>query len=268
MVRPIRTVRHLRAGGRAARAAGVGLEEQLRLRQGRRHDLERPRGCVDEQPDPVGQRVLRQPVRLRLGTLEEPGRRPAVASDEPGGPGSGAGRARSVEAHGTDDGHDGHRAEDRPGLPGDLQALPREPRPVRRRVRPRLVQAAPPRHGPGGPLPRPVGARRGAALAGPAPRRRSRPRRRRRRRGPQGQDRRRRPVGVAARVHRVGVGIDLPRHRQAWWRQRRSDPPVAAGRVGRQRHRPACRAWCRRSRASSRTSTARSRVARRSRWPT
>ena len=54
------------------------LEEQLRLRQGRRHDLQRPRGCVDEQPDPVGQRLLRQPVRLRLGT--HAGARPAPSS--------------------------------------------------------------------------------------------------------------------------------------------------------------------------------------------
>ena len=61
-------------------------------------------------------------------------------------------------------------------------------------------------------------------------------RRRRRRGGAQGQDRRCRPVGVAARVHRMGVGIDLPRHRQARRRQRSAHPPVAAGRMGHQRH--------------------------------
>ena len=105
---------------------------------------------------------------------QEPGRGTAVAADEPGGPGGGAGGARPVEAHGTDDGDDRHRDEDRPGLHGDLAALPREPRPVRRCLRPRLVQVAAPRHGPGRPLPRPVGARRGADLAGPDPRRRPR----------------------------------------------------------------------------------------------
>ena len=67
-----------RARGRAARAAGVRLEEQLRQRQGWRHDLQRAGGCVDQQPDPVGQRLLREPVRLRVGADEEPGRRAAV----------------------------------------------------------------------------------------------------------------------------------------------------------------------------------------------
>ncbi len=46
-----------------------------------------------------------------------------------------------------------------PGLPRDRQAVPREPRSARRRVRPGLVQAAPPRHGPGDPLRRSAGAR-------------------------------------------------------------------------------------------------------------
>jgi catalase-peroxidase len=65
-------------------------------------------------------------------------------------------------------------------------ALPREPRPARRRVRQGLVQAAAPRHGPGLALPRPVGAR-AAAVAGPGPRGRPRADRRRRHRRPQGQ---------------------------------------------------------------------------------
>ena len=38
------------------------------------------------------------------------------------------------------------------------RALPQEPRPVRRRLRPRLVQADPSRHGAEGALPRPGGA--------------------------------------------------------------------------------------------------------------
>ena len=49
------------------------------------------------------------------------------------------------------------------------QALPREPGRVRRRLRARLVQADPPRHGADRPLPRPGGPVRGADLAGPGP---------------------------------------------------------------------------------------------------
>ena len=46
-----------------------------------------------------------------------------------------------------------------------------DPKAVRGRFRPRLVQAHPPRHGPEGPLSRPGGPRRGSDLAGPGPRR-------------------------------------------------------------------------------------------------
>ena len=73
---------------------------------------------------------------------------------------------------------------------------------------------------------------------------------------------------LPAGVDRVGVGVDLPRHRQARRRQRGADPPLAAGRVGRQRHVRRRRGCCRPSKASSRSSTARRRAARRSRWPT
>ena len=73
---------------------------------------------------------------------------------------------------------------------------------------------------------------------------------------------------VAARVHRMGVGIDLPRHRQARRRQRSAHPPVAAGRMGHQRHVRCVARGRPHSRASSRTSTVRSRAARRSRSPT
>ena len=69
-------------------------------------------------------------------------------------------------------------------------------------------------------------------------------------------------------VDRVGVGRQLPRHRQAWRRQRRAHPPRAAEGLGGQRARPSWRVCCRPSRASSRTSTARSRAARRCRSPT
>ena len=48
----------------------------------------------------------------------------------------------------ADDADDRPRPEGRPDLRAHLAALPRAPRPARRRVRPGLVQAAAPRHGP------------------------------------------------------------------------------------------------------------------------
>ena len=77
--------------------------------------------------------------------------------------------AHDPTKHPTDDAHHRPVAALRPDLRADLAALPRAPDELRRRVRPRLVQAHPPRHGPGGALPRPGGARREADLAGPDP---------------------------------------------------------------------------------------------------
>ena len=110
---------------------------------------------------------------------------------------------------------------------------------VRGRLRPRLVQADPPRHGPDRALPRPGGPGRDAAVAGPAPGGDARARRRRGRRRPQGPDPRLGPDGVPAGLHRVGVGLVLPRQRQARRRQRCADPPRAAERLGGQRPRRA-----------------------------
>ena len=75
---------------------------------------------------------------------KSPGRRPPVDPEEPRGAGHRAGRPRSVEAPRADDGDVGHRDDRRPGLQGDLAAVLREPRPVRRRVRAGVVQAAAP----------------------------------------------------------------------------------------------------------------------------
>ena len=63
-------------------------------------------------------------------------------------------------------------AEDGSDLRADREALPREPRPARRRVRQGVVQAVAPRHGTRLALPRPVGSG-AAAVAGPRPRGRS-----------------------------------------------------------------------------------------------
>ena len=90
--------------------------------------------------------------------------------------------------------------------------------------------------GPVSPLPRPVGAR-AAAVAGPGAGRRPRARGRRRHRRPQGEGPRLGPLGRPAGGDRLGVGLDLPRHRQARRRQRRPHPARAAARLGGQRAR-------------------------------
>ena len=120
------------------------------------------------------------------------------------------------------------------------QALPREPAGVRGRLRPRVVQADAPRHGPDRALPRPGGPGRDADLAGPGPEGRSRADRRRGRRRPQAPDPRLRPDRLAAGLHRVGVGVDVPRQRQARRRQRGAHPARAAAQLGGQRPR---RSW-------------------------
>ncbi len=175
---------------------GLGWKNTLRQRQGRRRDHQRPRGHLDRHADPVGQRLLREPVRLRVGADQEPGRRATS-----GRPKDGAGADTVPDPDGSpnkrsaDDADHRPVAALRPGLRADLAALPRAPGRVRRRVRPGLVQADPPRHGPDPALPRPAGPAGGADLAGPGARGRPRAGRRRRHRRAQGADPRLRPVG-------------------------------------------------------------------------
>jgi hypothetical protein len=57
---------------------GFGWPMQLRQRQGRRRDHQRPGSHLDEDADEVEQQLLREPVRLRMGTHQEPRRRPPV----------------------------------------------------------------------------------------------------------------------------------------------------------------------------------------------
>ncbi len=71
---------------------------------------------------------------------------------------------------------------------------------------------------------------------------------------------------LAAGHHGVGVGGELPRHRQARRRQRRPDSPGAAAKTGRSTSRPSWPRCCRCSRRSSRSSTAAG--GSRCRWPT
>ncbi len=80
-------------------AQGLRLEEQLRHRQGRRRDHERPRGHLDHHADEVEQRLLQAPLRLRVGADEEPRRRAPVEAEGERGRRHGAARPRRVEAH-------------------------------------------------------------------------------------------------------------------------------------------------------------------------
>ena len=157
---------------------------------------------------------------------------------------TGARRAQPGPPRADDDDHGRHGDEGRPELPRDLRALPRRSGGLRRRLRPRLVQAVPPRHGAQGPLPRPRGAGRGPDLAGPAPTRGLRAHRRGRRRRAQGQDRRirpdrspnwSRPPGPPPRPIAAPTIAAAPTARASGWRRRR---------IGRSTSRPAAAPGC------------------------
>ena len=156
--------------------------------------------------------------------------------------------------HAPDDADDGPRAAGGSDLRADREALPRAPRPARRRVRQGVVQAAAPRHGTRLALPRPVGPG-AAAVAGPRPRRRSRADRRRGHRRPQGarsspRDCRSRswspPPGRRRRASAAPTSAAAPTARGSASRRRRT---------GRSTSRPSWPRCCRRSSRSSRTST-------------
>ena len=153
------------------RRDGPGLEEQLRHGRRPRHDHQRPGSHLDHHAHEMEQQLLREPVRLRVGTHEEPGRRESVGRER--GRGDDPRSGRSVEKALADHVDDRPVAAGRPGVRKNLAALHGEPRRVRRRVRPGVVQADAPRHGPARAVSRPRGSRGGAHLAGPDPRGRS-----------------------------------------------------------------------------------------------
>ena len=158
--------------GASLEEQGLGWKNTFRNRQGRRHDHQRPGRRLDHQPREVGQRLLRQPVRLRVGADEEPGRCVAVDSQGRVGTGHRAGCPRSVEEARPHDVHDGPRPADGPDLRADLEALPREPGRVRRSLCQGVVQADAPRHGARLAAARPAGSP-AAVVARPCPRGRS-----------------------------------------------------------------------------------------------
>ncbi len=130
-----------RTRGRQYRRSRLRLDQYLWQRRRPPRDHQRLGRRMDHQPHEVGQQLLRQPVRLRLGTHEEPRRRSPMDSQERSGGGHCAGCPRSVEEARADHVHDGPGTEAGPDLREDFEALPREPAGIRRRVRQGLVQA-------------------------------------------------------------------------------------------------------------------------------
>ena len=117
-------------------------------------------------------------------------------------------------------------------------------------------------------LPGPARSQGTPDLAGPDPGRRSSADRRAGHRCPEGEDPRLRPHRLRAGLGGLGIGLDLPRLRQARRRERRPHPPRAAKGLGRQPAGRSSRRCCRNSRRSKRSSTPRCPAARRSRSPT
>ena len=117
---------------------------------------------LDHDADAVGQQLLLEPVRLRVGADEEPGRRaPVDARRTAPAPNTVPDAHRPDQAPRADDADHRHRAARAiPAYEKISRRFLENPDAVRRRLRPRLVQADPPRHGPARPLPRPGGARR------------------------------------------------------------------------------------------------------------
>ena len=209
---------------------GLGWKSKHGTGVRRRRHHRRPGSDLDADADEVEQPLLQEPVRERMGADQEPGRRQAVEGER--GCRHHPGCLRQVEEACADHADDRPVAAVRPGLREDLAALLRAPGAVRRRVCPCLVQAHAPRHGPDPALPRPAGAEGDADLAGPDPGRGSPADRRAGRCGSQGEDPRLRPDGAAAGLDRLGVGVDVPRLRQARRGERRAHPAEPAEGLG------------------------------------
>ena len=136
-----------------------------------------------------------------------------------------SGPLRSGEAARADHADDGPVAAHGPGVREDLAPLLRASGPVRRRFRPRVVQADAPRHGSDRALSRSARSEGGTDLAGSGSRARSFAGQRFGHRRAEGENPRLRPFGRRTRLDRLGLGLDLPRHRQARRRQWRAHPP-------------------------------------------
>ena len=215
------------------RSMGLGWKNSFGTGRGRRHHHQRAGGRLDAHPGDVGQQLLRDPVRLRVGAGQEPCRCVAVGSD---GSRRGGHRARCPRSG---------RSGTRPVMLTTDLALRMDPiyEPISRRFHENPQEFADAfakawfklTHRDMGPITRylgPRGARGAADLAGPRPRGHPRADRGGGHRRAQGHDPRLGAVRLPAGLDRLGVGVDVPRHRQARRRQRRAHPPRAAERLG------------------------------------
>ncbi len=258
--------RRARAGGGRARGAGLRLAELLRHGHGRRRDHRRARGHLDDDADAVEQRLLPQPVRVRVGA---DARAPPVRS-------SGSRRTARERARRLTPADPSQRRA--PAMLTTDLALRFDPiyEPISRRFYEHPDEFADAfarawfklTHRDMGPVVRYLGPEVPSevliwqdpvppvehALLGAGASRRA-----------EGADRRVRLDGLAARHDRLGVGVDVPRQRQARRRQRGAHPPRAAAQLGGQRARRARRRCSRRSRGFARPPLA---PARGSRSPT
>ncbi len=218
------------AGRRRHRGSGPRLEEQAWHGLRGRHHHRRPGGHLVADADEVEQLLLRQPVQQRMGADQEPGRRLAVEGERRRRHDSGC--ARQVEEACAD--HADHRsvAAVRPGLREDLAALLRASGSIGGRVCPGVVQAHAPRHGADPSLSRPARPEGDPDLAGPDPCGEPSADRGAGHCGSEGEDPRVRPVGVSAGLDRMGLGVDIPRLRQAWRSERCAHSPRAAEGLG------------------------------------
>ena len=229
--------------GGAHRGPGPRLEEQARHRHRRRRHHRRPGSHLDADADEVEQPLLREPVRLRVGADEEPGRRAAVEGEGRRSPPS---RTRSTRRRSIvptmlttdlslrfDPAYEkiSRRFLENPDQFADAFARAwfklthRDMGPLVRYLGPLVPKETLIWQDPIPAVDHPliddqdIAALKAKILASGL-------------------------VGVAARLDRLGVGLDLPRLRQARRRQRRAHPPRAAEGLGGQQAGRSSRRCC------------------------
>ena len=161
---------------RAHRRARPRLEKFLRPGSQHARHHQRPRSRVDHNSNKMEQQLLRKSFQVRVGMHQGARRSMAVDAKQQRRRQFRSRRVRQIKKSRARHAHQRHRAENGFELRHDFQALPRSSRSVRRRIRPRVVQAHASRHGPASALSRPARSQRNSDLAGSRSRRRSRTR--------------------------------------------------------------------------------------------